>query len=88
MAYLLGAVKPHVKAIADSLGPKYGFTVVYGFGPGSIAGSDHPKGLALDFMTSDKGRGDALVADLMANSGPYAVKYIVWYRRSWNPTRG
>jgi hypothetical protein len=88
MPYLLGAVKPHVKMAADTLGPKYGFTVIYGLGPGSIAGSDHPKGLALDFMTSDKGRGDSLVADLIANAGPYAVKYIVWYRRSWNPKRG
>lgn len=88
MPYLLGKVKPHVKMAADTLGPKYGYTVIYGLGPGSIAGSDHPKGLALDFMSTDKGRGDSLVADLIANANVYAVKYIVWYRRSWNPKRG
>lgn len=88
MAYLLGAVKPHVKMAADTLGPKYGIKTIYGVGPGSIAGSDHPKGLALDFMVPNKATGDALAADLIANASAYAVKYLVWYRKSWNPERG
>ncbi|HVI71712.1 MAG TPA: hypothetical protein VM656_09535 [Pyrinomonadaceae bacterium] len=86
--YLLGAVKPHVKMVADTLGSKYGIRTIYGIGPGSIAGSDHPKGLALDFMTSSKATGDSLADDLIANAGPYAVKYIVWWKKSWNPERG
>lgn len=86
--YLLGNVKPWVKTAADTLGAKYGIRTIYGIGPGSIAGSDHPKGLALDFMTSSKATGDALAADLIANAGPYAVKYIVWWKQSWNPERG
>lgn len=87
-SYLLGAVKPHVKSVADTLGPKYGIRTIYGIGPGSIAGSDHPKGLALDFMVPSKAVGDAIAGDLIANAGPYAVKYIVWWRKSWNPERG
>lgn len=85
--YLLGGVKSHVKMVADTLGPKYGIRTIYGIGPGSIAGSDHPKGLALDFMVPNKTVGDAIAADLIANAGPYAVKYIVWWHNSWNPQR-
>lgn len=84
MPYALGAVKPHVKSVADTLGPKYGFAVVGGWRPtGSVSNSDHPLGLALDFMTLDKAKGDALAADLIANAGAYGVKYIIWYRRVW-----
>lgn len=86
--YLLGAVKSHVKMVADTLGPKYNIKTIYGVGPGSIAGSDHPKGLALDFMVPNKATGDSISADLIANAGPYAVKYIVWWHNSWNPERG
>jgi hypothetical protein len=89
MPYMLGAVKPHVKQAAETLGAKHGFRVIYGWrATGSVANSDHPKGLALDFMTLDKAKGDALSADLIANHSAYAVKYIVWWRRSWNPERG
>jgi hypothetical protein len=80
--YSLGAVKPHVKDAAYALGPKHGFTVVYGWGL-RAGPSDHPRGLALDFMTRDKARGDALVADLLSNAKGYNVKYIIWYRRIW-----
>lgn len=83
MPYSLGAVKPHVKDAADKLGPKYGYTVVYGWGIGSVPNSDHPKGLALDFMGSNRARGDALVADLIANRSAYAVKYIIWRGQIW-----
>ena len=85
MAYVLGLVKPHVRAAADHWGPKYGLKTIYGVGPGSVPGSDHPKGLALDFMINNikNGRavGDALAADIIANWGAYNVKYIIWYRR-------
>lgn len=89
MPYLLGAVKSHVKQAAETLGAKHGFRVVYGWrAVGSVPNSDHPKGLALDFMTLDKAKGDALANDLIANHSAWAVKYIVWYKRSWNPQRG
>lgn len=89
MPYLLGAVKPHVKAAADSLGPKHGIRVIYGWrAVGSVPNSDHPKGLALDFMTSSKAQGDALANDLITNASAYGVKYLVWWEQSWNPKRG
>lgn len=81
--YSLGAVKPHVKDAAYALGPKHGFTVVYGWGLRTSSNSDHPKGLALDFMTRNKAQGDALVVDLLSNVKGYNVKYIIWYRRIW-----
>lgn len=87
MAYALGLVKPHVRAAADHWGPKYDIRTIYGFGGGSVPGSDHPKGLALDFMINNipNGRsvGDALAADVIANAAAYNVKYVIWYRRIW-----
>lgn len=88
MAYRLGLVKPHVRKAADYFGPKHGIKVVYGFGPGSVPNSDHPKGLALDFMTSNKSVGDRLVADLMANAAAFNVTYIIWWRRIWYRGKG
>jgi hypothetical protein len=84
MPYALGTVKSHVKKAADALGPKHGYSVIYGYRPfGSVPNSDHPKGLALDFMSTNKAKGDALVADLIANASAYSVKYIIWWRRIW-----
>lgn len=85
MAYSLGNVKPWVKAAANYWGPKYGIKTIYGVGPGSVANSDHPKGLALDFMINNipngKSVGDALAADVLANRGAYNVTYVIWYKR-------
>jgi hypothetical protein len=82
MAYSLGPVKSHVKASANYYGPKYGIKTVYGFGGGSVAASDHPRGLALDFMINNipNGRsvGDALAAELLGDPN---VKYVIWYVR-------
>lgn len=83
MPYALGSVKPHVKSAADYFGPKHGIVVVYGIGPGSVANSDHPKGLALDFMTKNKAQGDALAADVISQAGKFGVTYVIWYRRIW-----
>jgi hypothetical protein len=83
MPYSLGGVKPHVKAAANYFGPKHGITTIYGVGPGSVSNSDHPKGLALDFMTSNRNTGDALSSDLIANAGKWNIKYIIWYRQIW-----
>lgn len=82
MAYALGAVKPHVKASANYYGPKYGIKVVYGFGGGSVAASDHPKGLALDYMINNipngKAVGDKLAAELLGDAN---VTYVIWYAK-------
>lgn len=82
MSYSLGAVKPHVKKAADYFGPKHGIAVVYGWGL-RAGKSDHPTGLALDFMTRNRAQGDALAADVIANAAGYGVKYVIWWRRIW-----
>src|SRR3954449_5291247 len=97
MAYNLGAVKPHVAAAANHYGPKHGITNVGGYRAiGSVPNSDHPKGLALDFMTRNRVKGDALAADVIATGkGSYNVTYVIWWRqihsldsRGWRPYFG
>jgi hypothetical protein len=97
MAYVLGAVKPHVRAAANSLGAQFGIKTIYGVSSGSVPNSDHPKGLALDFMISNlsggKAIGDALAAYVLNNMAALGVKYVIWYRRindgsGWRPYSG
>jgi hypothetical protein len=89
MAYSLGAVKPHVKNAANHFGPKHGIRTVYGWRPtGSVPNSDHPKGLALDFMTSNRSVGDTLAADAIANASAWDITYVIWYRRIWTRESG
>jgi hypothetical protein len=92
----LGAVKPHVTAAATYFAGKYGIEKVGGYrSTGSVPNSDHPKGLALDFMTKDKAKGDALAADLIAQKDKFGVKYVIWWGkintldgRGWRPYSG
>lgn len=83
MTYSLGPVKPHVRAAAETIGRKYGITTVLGWGTRSNA-SDHPKGLALDFMTT---RGGPLAEHVKANAGAYGVTYVIWDQRIWSTGR-
>lgn len=95
--YKLGNVKPHVAAAASKYGPQFGITDIGGYrAVGSVPGSDHPKGLALDFMIDakkDKARGDALAAALLQDP---QVKYVIWDKRindrrnskGWQPYSG
>jgi hypothetical protein len=97
MAYNLGPVKPHVAAAVNYYAPKHGITTVYGYvAAGSVPSSDHPKGLAADYMTRDRAQGDALAADIIATGGSaYNVSYVIWWRRihslddrGWRPYIG
>jgi hypothetical protein len=92
VAYKLGPVKPHVASAANSVGPQFGIKTIWGFGSGSVPGSDHPKGLALDYMINNipngKAVGDALANYLIANATALGIKYIIWYRREWSPSGG
>lgn len=90
MGYALGAVKPWVKAAAEEVGPKYGVTTIYGYRPGrGVYGqSDHPLGLALDFMVyRNKARGDNVANYFFVNQQRLSVHYIIWYRKIWNVKR-
>lgn len=88
--YALGAVKPHVRSAADDIGNRFDVSTIYGVG--ARAGeSDHPKGLALDFMVyKDKAKGDNISAYVKQHWGALAVKYEIWQQRidegsGWKP---
>lgn len=91
--YSLGPVKPHVRAVAESLGPQFGYTTIWGYAYRNIEGtsklSDHAKGLALDFMSyTNMAQGTSLANHLVANYKQLNVTYVIWNRRIWEPHRG
>jgi hypothetical protein len=92
MAYQLGPVRKQTAEVANAVGGRFGIKTIWGFGSGSVPGSDHPKGLALDFMTNNlkngKTVGDAIAEYLIANQAAIGVKYIIWWRRQWSPESG
>jgi hypothetical protein len=86
---LSSKTKPHVVAAINTLGPMFGIKTVYGWSAtGSVATSDHPKGLAGDFMTSSKEVGDKLAAYAVANAAKFGITYVIWYKRIWTPSQG
>jgi hypothetical protein len=84
--YNLGQVKPHVRAAAEDLGPRFGIKTIGGYRAGQfIYGSrDHPGGLALDLMTTN---GTALAEYARANADRYGISYVIWNRRIWSKAR-
>lgn len=88
MPYALGAVKPHVRKAAEDIGARFGVGTILGVGPRAEPDSDHPKGLALDFMTyGDLAKGDSIASYVFANSNYYGVHYIIWKQHIWNRDR-
>lgn len=93
--YNLPNVKPHVVAAANEIGTRFGIKTIGGWRAHDPF-PDHPSGLALDFMINNlsadaaqnKAVGDAIAAYVIANAARLSVKYMIWYRRSWNPQRG
>lgn len=86
--YAVGAVKSWVQTAADEVGNRFGVTTIYGVGSREIANSDHPKGLALDFMVgNDYAKGDQIASYLQANWHVYSVTYIIWKQHIWNEAR-
>jgi hypothetical protein len=75
----LGAVKPHVHAAAEALGCAFGKPEVLGIA-GRGGPSDHPRGLALDFMV-DRATGDALAAYAVAHRAELGINYVIWRQR-------
>ncbi|MET7419097.1 hypothetical protein [Dactylosporangium sp. NPDC005555] len=66
----------------------------------SGGGGDHPLGKACDFSANaktfvnaratgaDQQYGDALAAWCVANAKNLGVKYVIWYKRIWQPSSG
>jgi len=86
--YNLPGTPTYVQRAADVVGAMFGIKTIYGKGPGSVPGSDHPSGKALDFMTPSKSVGDGLAAYFVLHASTFNVKYIIWYHREWNPQVG
>lgn len=90
--YHLKGIASDVASAADDLGSRFGIKTIYGLGPGSVPGSDHPKGLALDFMINNLGNGHATGNNLanfaIQNYRSLNVKYVIWNRYIWHPKTG
>lgn len=91
--YGLRNVSSNTSKAADYWGSKYGIKTIGGWREhGSVPGSDHPKGRALDFMINNikngKKVGTALTNDILKNYKAWNVKYVIWNRYIWSPDRG
>lgn len=90
--YGLKGVSAATSKAANYFGAKYGIKTIGGLGPGSVPGSDHPKGRATDFMINNikngTSVGTALANDVIANYKAWNVKYVIWNRYIWEPNRG
>jgi hypothetical protein len=75
----LGAVKPHVMDAAEFLGCLFGEPTMYGVA-GRAGTSDHPGGLAVDFMV-DRATGDRLAECALRNQDALGIKYVIWRQR-------
>jgi hypothetical protein len=75
----LGAVKSYVRDAAEFLGCRFGEPDMHGVA-GRAGTSDHPGGLALDFMV-DRATGDALASCALENMEELGVKYVIWEQR-------
>ena len=76
----LGEVKSWVGDAAQFLGCAFGQPDMLGVGSRGNA-SDHPDGKALDLMTSDPARGDAIAECALANRDELGVTYVIWNQR-------
>jgi hypothetical protein len=87
--YNLGRVEPITQRGADYLGNLFGIKTIGGYREkGSVPNSDHPKGLAADFMTNSKSVGDRLAAFAVKNFKALNIKYVIWWGQIWQPGKG
>lgn len=77
--YNLPGVKPWVLEAAQYLGNKFNIDVIGGVGSRGRK-SEHPLGLALDFMTSDN-RGTALANEVVRINDALDAMYVIWRQR-------
>lgn len=77
-----GKTKPWVTDAAHEIAPAFSVPTVFGLGERSTPGSDHPKGLALDFMVyGDRTKGESVAAYVLANAKRLGVTYLIWWQR-------
>jgi hypothetical protein len=67
----------------------FGINNIGGFGGGSVSGSDHPKGKALDVMianyksSSGISQGNSVAQWFINNPAAFGTKYIIWRDQIW-----
>lgn len=84
--YVLGAVKPNVRQAANDAGNMFGIATILGVGARDGV-SDHPKGLALDFMVpGNLDKGNQVAQYFETNAAKYGVHYIIWKQHIINIT--
>jgi hypothetical protein len=66
---------------------KWGVTVGGWRAHGSVPGSDHPHGRAIDVMASGN-LGQTVAMDFVHNASQRGVKYVIWNREIWTPSGG
>ncbi|KZB79417.1 hypothetical protein [Amycolatopsis regifaucium] len=75
----LAGTKPHVAQVGNHIKAKFGVSNIGGVA-GRANASDHPSGLALDFMV-DTATGNAIADYLLANQKDFGVTYVIWRQR-------
>lgn len=90
-SYTLPGVVPWGVEAANYLGGKFGITSIGGVGERSNM-SDHPTGHAIDLMTSDVAKGDAIAAEAIRLANVLDATYMIWNgrihsfdERGWQP---
>ncbi|MGW4326444.1 hypothetical protein ACWEKR_11200 [Nocardia sp. NPDC004573] len=75
----LAGTRPHVAQVGNLLKKTFALTDI----GGAIGRSDgdHGAGLALDLMTPDSARGDAIADFVLANQQRFGVTYVIWRQR-------
>jgi len=80
-----GRETPHVASMMQFISSNFGVQVGGYRTQGSVPGSDHPKGLAVDAMINSNAQGNSIASHFMTNAAQYGVKYIIWNRHIWAP---
>jgi hypothetical protein len=75
----LDGVKPHVAQVGHHLAARFDVDDIAGVA-GRSGASDHPLGLALDFIV-DTTTGNALAEYVLANRRAFGVSYVIWRQR-------
>jgi hypothetical protein len=85
-----GDVKPQVRQVACMFDDHYpGIAGLIGVAHRGLAGSDHPKGLAVDLLVnSDRVTGDAIAACAVAHFTDWDLDYVLWRQRSLEDADG
>jgi hypothetical protein len=81
----LDGVKPQVAQVGNHIAGRFDVDDIGGVA-GRGGASDHPLGLALDFVV-DTATGNALADYVLANRRAFGVSYVIW-RQRYNDGRG